>query len=1257
MIKQHKINPYKPWRCNPCILKYCNKCLKIFPESGHNIDCDKCERGYHQSCTDLTDEEYNHLCSKADAKWHCKRCTTKYCGKCSLSTTYKTKTTCKLCSKVFHNKCAGVKNSNDNWTCRDCNSSIFPFFNLDNKTLETLSTINEKHTSKNIKSTFQFSDCCSVCDKKVGKLGIPCSSCKALIHCKCSNLRNANNTLHSFKGKWQCPTCIHQQYPFTDSDDKTLQDLSFNSNKDEVCHFTSEVPIDEKLKQVLTYSQRTSWHSYTHPSDNDNFTDETDTLFEDFKPNCHYYEVDQFRKTQSSWNQKSFSILHTNICSLQANIENLEDLLTDLSYDFKVIALTETWNPEKSKDRFTAKQLPGYHEYYGTTGSSSKGGCGFYIKDSLTSLPREDLDFKITENGQETETCWVELINTKSVNTLVGTVYRHPSKNNDQFFSNLKKTLKKVNRERKKVILCGDFNFNLLNFDQDDQVNTFLNTMIDCNLNPCITEPTRITNANKPSLVDNIFVNSFEQPTSGNILEHISYDHLPNFTVLNYVCSDKQIELKKRDDKKFTPKDFEKELIDPTFILEVLNAGNTNEAYDLYQNRYIQLLDKHAPLRKLTKKEKIFKKKPWLTNGLLTSINKKRAMFNKLRKHKLKNKDTHEIYQKYKQHRNCINTLKKISKMNFYKKYFETNYNNSKKVWKGINQLLNKQKKSHKDIFLEDNGLITDPKSVANRFNDYFINIADKLSSKIVNKNTRFQDYLKNPNKSKLLLNETTPDEIIKIINNLDPKKSSDIYGISPKYVISTRQSVAQVLTIIFNRSVREGNFPQAMKVAKIISLHKGDSVLMVKNYRPISLLPIFSKIFERLVYNRLVEFIEKNNILTQNQFGFQKGKSTENAITSIISQILDAREKKESSFCIFLDFAKAFDTVNHDILLEKLKFYGVKDEAQAWFKSYLTNRSQYTQVGSTLSDVGYIKHGVPQGSVLGPLLFLIYINDITESSMILKFYLFADDTTVFYSSKTNPETESILNRELSKVSDWLAANKLSLNVSKSNFLHFHFGNTTKETVKIEINNTAVEETDSTKYLGVYIDNKLNWKKHISITKTKLSKATGMIAKTRHFVTDTVLLNLYYSFFLSHINYNLLNWSTAENTNLDTIRKSVKAVIRLISFKNKYEHTDPLFKKLGILPFDLQVKHKQATFMWKLSRNLVLPPLSDVFCKNKHDPHKFVLPRATTDYRQRATTYSCVKLWNSELRESHRTITSLKVFNNKYKDHLLNSIV
>ena len=413
-----------------------------------------------------------------------------------------------------------------------------------------------------------------------------------------------------------------------------------------------------------------------------------------------------------------------------------------------------------------------------------------------------------------------------------------------------------------------------------------------------------------------------------------------------------------------------------------------------------------------------------------------------------------------------------------YQKFFTENFRNSKKIWTGINTLLNRHRKKQNTIYLEDNGFISDPGKVANKFNDFFLNIADKLSAKIVDKNSSHQDYLKNPNKSKFCLKETTPDEVIKIVNKLDSKKSSDYYNISPEIILISNQVVADSLTLIFNRCIREGCFPSALKLAKVIPIHKGDSVLTVSNYRPISLLPIFSKIIERLIYNQFIDYIEQNKILSELQFGFQRNKSTEHAISAIFTNITNALAKKHSSYCIFLDFAKAFDTVNHNILLDKLKFYGVHGKTLDLFDSYLSGRTQVVEVNGHMSDKGVIKHGVPQGSILGPLLFLLYINDISQSSDILKFFLFADDTTVYYSADPKDgNTEQILNDELEKVSCWLAANKLSLNVKKSNFLHFHYGRSEKKKLEIKINNTLVEETDSTKYLGTFIDNKLTWKK------------------------------------------------------------------------------------------------------------------------------------------------------------------------------------
>ena len=687
--------------------------------------------------------------------------------------------------------------------------------------------------------------------------------------------------------------------------------------------------------------------------------------------------------------------------------------------------------------------------------------------------------------------------------------------------------------------------------------------------------------------------------------------------------------------------------------MKLVNEKDCETACLEFIKEFLNALDKHQPMRELSNKEKKLLQKPWLTSGILKSISKKRSLFKQFKNDKFKNKNS-TTYEQYKIYNDNINKLKRICMKDYYQNFFSENFKNSKKIWTGINTLLNRHKKKQGTIYLEDNGFISDPGKVANKFNDFFLNVADKLSAKIVNKNSSHQDYLKNPNESKFCLKETTPDEVIKIVDKLDSKKSSDYYNISPEIVKISSQVVADSLAIIFNRCIKEGRFPNTLKLAKVIPIHKGDSVLTVSNYRPISLLPIFSKIMERLIYNQFMDFIEKNNILSELQFGFQRNKSTEHAISSIFTNITNALARKKSSYCIFLDFAKAFDTVNHRILVDKLKYYGVHGKTLELFDSYLSDRTQVVEVNGHLSEKGVIKHGVPQGSILGPLLFLLYINDISESSDILKFFLFADDTTVYYSADPKDEnTERILNSELEKVSCWLAANKLSLNVKKSNFLHIHYGRSEKKKLQILINETLVEETESTKYLGTFIDNKLTWKIQIQHIKSKLARGIGMISKIRYYVDEACLLKMFYSFVQSYSNYNILNWSCTTPSFLDPIVKKIKKAIRIISFaKTMYDHTEPFFKKHKILPFKEQVTYRKAIFMWKVANGFAPKILSKLFVASGNDQKKFVLPRPPNDTAKNYFVYSCVTAWNC-VPDALRHATIFSAFTRNLKGHLL----
>ena len=312
-------------------------------------------------------------------------------------------------------------------------------------------------------------------------------------------------------------------------------------------------------------------------------------------------------------------------------------------------------------------------------------------------------------------------------------------------------------------------------------------------------------------------------------------------------------------------------------------------------------------------------------------------------------------------------------------------------------------------------------------------------------------------------------------------------------------------------------------------------------------------------------------------------------------------------------------------------------------------------EVNGVLSDEGIIQHGVPQGSILGPLLFLLYINDISKSSDILKFFLFADDTTVFYSADPKDvNTENILNQELEKVSCWLAANKLSLNVKKSNFLHFHRGNSPKTSLQLKINGTLVEEKESTKYLGTFIDNKLKWKVQMEHIKTKLARNIGLISKIRYYAKD-VCLNLYHSLVQSHVNYNILNWTCTHKSITAKIEKKIKKAIRIISFaKTKYDHTEPFFRQHKILPFYKHVQLRRACFMWKVSNDFIHPPICNLFTINPHNG-QYMLPHVTADYQKNQFHYACVSAWR-EVPNEIKHVSTLSCFNVKYKEHLLNSL-
>ena len=445
---------------------------------------------------------------------------------------------------------------------------------------------------------------------------------------------------------------------------------------------------------------------------------------------------------------------------------------------------------------------------------------------------------------------------------------------------------------------------------------------------------------------------------------------------------------------------------------------------------------------------------------------------------------------------------------------------------------------------------MNDQKQVANRFNEYFTSIAQNLVDKLGNPKKQYSDYLKDAVSNSFMISPVLTAEVLDQLRNLDETKAANSYDIPVKLIKLVQNHIAKPLTTLINLSFSTGYYPKALKYAKVIPIFKAKAKNEVSNYRPISLLPLFNKIFEKLMYSRLIGFLNKNKVLYTHQFGFQKNKSTSLAILDVCIKLVESIEKGEFSRCIFLDFAKAFDTVNHNILINKLEHYGIRGIPLDWFHSYLNERSQCVLVAGELSVDRTIKHGVPQGSVLGPLLFLLYINDIPKASKMMNFYLFADDTSLFYSHKNINTLEEVINVELGSIQDWLVASKLTLNTNKSNFVIIKpRQKKVPKKIQLSINGDHLNESDCVKYLGVLIDNKLTWKQDIQHVNTKVAKSIDILAKMRHFAPYNILLNIYNAFISPHINYGIINWGGAYQNSLDPLSKNQKKAARLLFFK------------------------------------------------------------------------------------------------------------
>ena len=428
-------------------------------------------------------------------------------------------------------------------------------------------------------------------------------------------------------------------------------------------------------------------------------------------------------------------------------------------------------------------------------------------------------------------------------------------------------------------------------------------------------------------------------------------------------------------------------------------------------------------------------------------------------------------------------------------------------------------------------------------------------------------------------------EDITSIIYQINPKKSTGPASIPSTILQHMCQELATPLCWIANISFITGIHPDKLKIAKIIPIFKKGSKLIPSNYRPISLLSNINKIMEKLVYSRVFSFLDTNKIFYNHQYGFRPKYSTNHALINITERIRESLDQGKFVAGVFVDFQKAFDTVNHQILVKKLSHYGIRGNLNKWFASYLSNRKQHVSVLGFDSLNQTVNHGVPQGSVLGPLLFLIYINDLYRSVKFSSTYHFADDTNLLSIGNNIHSLQSKLNRDLNSLYKWLLANKISLNAAKTELIIFRKPSQTQPLTNIKINGTRIVPVSSIKYLGVHLDSYLNGSAHCFQLQTKLQRAIGMIAKTRHYLKNNPqqLLSLYHAIFSSHMIYGCQAWGLSNNKYINKIQTLQNRALRLISFSDSstspFQHTVDIYKNLKLFKFSDLVTLKNLLFI------------------------------------------------------------------------------
>ena len=943
---------------------------------------------------------------------------------------------------------------------------------------------------------------------------------------------------------------------------------------------------------------------------------------------------------------KGFKIVHLNIRSLPRKIDQLRLILTNSNID--IFTLSETWLHKKIDPHLI--HIQGYKTVRldRATSPAKKRGGGLLI------YVKEDIDVQTQEqecmSSKDLEIQWIRIKRPHSRNILLANIYRPPGGNLNQAIKLLGKGINSIRKLNEELVILGDFNVDYSNkkspsykkvkfFEKANSLDQMINTT---------TRNTKKTS----SLLDVAFTH-MKFVTAAGALDSFLSDHQPIFIIKkktrNGGKSDQQFEgrsYKHYDKQKFTNRLTTKNWI-PFY-----EAKSPTLAWEIMQNNIKEVADDICP----TKTFKIKNTKPcWITHELIEQMRDRDYFYAKAKRH-----GSEDDWNIAKFFRNQVNANIRGARADFIKEQLRNNEGNSAKFWRNIKQVMPSKKGSRTNATIRltnENDVQIDKNLTSKHLNDFFVNIGGPI--KPMNStgcNLTSSSYQMQTEQTDNIFNIETVSirEVQVLVDKINVSKSSGITTLSSKLLKDSFQALGDKLTFLFNFSIRDATFPDQWKEALVIPIPKAGNIKKAENYRPISLLPLPGKILEKLVHTQLSHYLEENDLLSSSQFGFRKQRSTTHAISQLLNQIYTNINKSVITAAIYIDFSKAFNCVQHSTLLNKLRWLNLDQTFIKWVASYLESRSQRTLANNTYSDFQPVQQGVPRGSVLGPLLYIIYANDIADRIKSSVFTFYADDTVLYSKKKDLQQAAADLQEDLNSLSNWCVDNDIYVNTTKTKTMFF--GSRAKlnsiELPTFKIGNSFLERAKTYTYLGIKLDEQLSLDTHANTIIQRVSTKIYHLTKIRSFVTKKAALLIYKNMILPILEYGDIFLHSASQKIRKKLQTLQNEALWCALHKDKYYKSAELHREAKLLKLTDRRHVHMLLHMYQLAQ------MPDFKMWKAHQPtgvrtrsskkKLITIRRPKNEKFKKSITYQGPKLWNS-LPGKLQKIESYQEFKNHIK--------